>query len=116
MPQTPDSDAGWRIEPPVSVPVAAGTSRAATAADEPPELPPATQATFQGFRTGPKYELSLDDPIANSSMLVLPISTMPASSRRSTTKALYGATKSCSIREPQVVFQPAVTKTSLCAT
>ena len=38
----PDSDAGWRIEPPVSVPVAAGTSRAATAAADPPELPPGT--------------------------------------------------------------------------
>ena len=42
MPQTPDNAAGWRIEPPVSVPVAAGTNLAATAADEPPELPPGT--------------------------------------------------------------------------
>ena len=42
MPQMPDSDAGWRIEPPVSVPVAPGTRRADTAAAEPPELPPGT--------------------------------------------------------------------------
>ena len=42
MPQMPVSDAGWRIEPPVSVPVAPGTRRAATAAAEPPELPPGT--------------------------------------------------------------------------
>src|SRR5450432_1008275 len=75
-PQMPDSAAGWRIDPPVSVPVAAGTSRAATAAAEPPELPPATQVVFHGFLTGPKYEFSFDEPMANSSMLVLPRRTM----------------------------------------
>ena len=37
MPVTPHSDAGWRIEPPVSVAVATGAMRAATAAAEPPE-------------------------------------------------------------------------------
>ena len=87
MPQMPESAAGWRIEPPVSVPVAAGTSRAATDAAEPPELPPGTQSRFHGLRTGPKCEVSLDEPIANSSMLVLPTSTVPARFRRSTTKA-----------------------------
>ena len=35
IPVTPEKLAGWRIEPPVSVPVAAGSSRAATAAAEP---------------------------------------------------------------------------------
>ena len=50
----PDSAAGWRIDPPVSVPVAAGTSRAATTAAEPPELPPGTRVGSQGFLTGPK--------------------------------------------------------------
>ena len=39
----PVNAAGWRIEPPVSVPVAAGARRAATAAAEPPELPPGTR-------------------------------------------------------------------------
>ena len=32
MPVIPQNEAGWRIDPPVSVPVAAGTRRAATAA------------------------------------------------------------------------------------
>ena len=32
MPTTPQNAAGWRIEPPVSVPIAAGQSLAATAA------------------------------------------------------------------------------------
>ena len=53
MPVTPHSDAGWRIEPPVSVAVATGAMRAATAAAEPPELPPGTSLRSQGFFTGP---------------------------------------------------------------
>ncbi len=89
-PQIPESAAGWRIEPPVSVPVLPGTSRAATAAAEPPELPPGTHSTFHGFLTGPKCDVSLDEPIANSSMLVLPTSTVPARFSRSTTCASYG--------------------------
>ena len=50
----PHNAAGWRIEPPVSVPVAAGASRAATAAAEPPDEPPGTVSISQGFLTGPK--------------------------------------------------------------
>ena len=49
----PHSAAGWRIEPPVSVPVAAGVSLAATEAAEPPEEPPGTQSVSQGFFTAP---------------------------------------------------------------
>ena len=86
-PQIPVSAAGWRIEPPVSVPVHAGTSPAATAAAEPPELPPGTHARFHGLCTAPKYEFSFDEPIANSSMFVLPISTVPAFRSRATTSA-----------------------------
>ena len=46
----PDSAAGWRIEPPVSVPRAQGTKPAATAAAEPPldsELDPADLAALR---------------------------------------------------------------------
>ena len=42
MPTVPVKAAGWRIEPPVSVAVAPGTERAATAAAEPPDEPPGT--------------------------------------------------------------------------
>ena len=49
MPVMPVKLAGWRIEPPVSVPVAPGTKRAATAAAEPPEEPPGTRLRSQGF-------------------------------------------------------------------
>jgi hypothetical protein len=48
MPVTPHSEAGWRIEPPVSVAVAAGARRAATAAAEPPEEPPGMAVLSQG--------------------------------------------------------------------
>src|SRR6185436_13033702 len=100
---------------PVSVPVAAGASRAATAAAEPPELPPGTAFKSQGLRTGPKYEFSFDEPIANSSMLVLPRITAPAALNCSITWASYGDTKFASILEPHVVRHPLAQKRSLCA-
>ena len=58
MPTVPVTAAGWRIEPPVSVAVAPMQSRAATAADEPPDDPPGTSLAFdpvrrQGLTTGP---------------------------------------------------------------
>ena len=49
----PQSEAGWRIEPPVSVPSAAGARPPATAAAEPPEEPPGTRPRSHGFSTGP---------------------------------------------------------------
>ena len=43
----------WRTDPPVSVPSAAGTNPAATAAALPPEDPPGTRVRFQGLRVTP---------------------------------------------------------------
>ena len=63
----PHSAAGWRIEPPVSVPIDHGTVPAATAAAEPPDEPPGTRARSHGFSVGPNAEFSVDEPIANSS-------------------------------------------------
>jgi hypothetical protein len=91
MPVMPHRAAGWRIEPPVSVPVAMGTMRAATAAAEPPEEPPGTLLVFQGLRVGPKWEFSLDEPMANSSMLVLPTITVPAALSRLDHVGVVGA-------------------------
>ncbi len=90
MPVTPHSDAGWRIEPPVSVAVAAGARRAAIAAAEPPEEPPGIAVLSHGFLTGPKNEFSLEEPIANSSQFNLPSVTMPARLNCSTTVASKG--------------------------
>ena len=98
MPVTPQKPAGWRIEPPVSLPVAAGARRAATALDEPPEEPPGTRALFQGLRTGcgasnptgATPEFSLAPPMANSSQLSLPSVTQPASASWRTMVASNG--------------------------
>ena len=92
MPVMPHMEAGWRTEPPVSVPVASGARRAATAAADPPEEPPGMACGSQGLRTAPKCEFSLDEPMANSSQLVLPRQTAPASRSRATTVASKGLT------------------------
>src|SRR5258708_35489538 len=52
-PNTPDAEAGMRIEPPPSLACATGTMRAATAAAAPPDDPPEECARFHGFRVGP---------------------------------------------------------------
>ena len=80
IPVTPQNAAGWRMEPPVSDPMAYQLERAATAAEE----PPGTRSRSQGLRTGPRKEVSLVDPMANSSMFSLPRETAPAPSSRST--------------------------------
>src|ERR1700691_410775 len=89
-PGMPQQAAGWRIEPPVSVPRATTANPAATAAAEPPLEPPGTRSRATGFRTGPYAEFSLELPMANSSQLVLPKITAPAFSKRVTAVASYG--------------------------
>ena len=90
MPVMPQKLAGWRIEPPVSVPVAAGMRRAATAAAEPPDEPPGTRLSSHGFFVTCQAEFSVLEPIANSSQLSLASVTVPASARRDTTVASNG--------------------------
>src|SRR5207245_183407 len=81
-PRTPHMAAGCRIDPPVSDPSASGVMPAATATADPPLDPPGIRSSAQGLRDGPNAEFSVDDPIANSSQLVLPIRIAPASSMR----------------------------------
>src|SRR5947199_8344618 len=78
-PTTPQNAAGCRTEPPVSEPSAMSTIPAATAAADPPLDPPGTRVGSIGFRAGPNALFSLDEPIANSSMLDLAMITAPAS-------------------------------------
>src|SRR2546428_4378595 len=65
-PTTPQSEAGTRIDPAVSVPIAQSHSPAATAAADPPEDPPALLLGSRGLRTAPKCGLSLLAPYAHS--------------------------------------------------
>src|SRR5215831_12984463 len=92
MPTHPQSAAGWRIDPPVSDPSASGVSPAATATADPPLEPPGIRSSAHGFRDGPNAEFSVDDPIANSSQMVLPTMTAPACSSFRTTVASNGET------------------------
>ena len=61
-------------------------AEAAPAAAEPPDDPPGTSGAFEPCRrhgecTGPKAEVSFDEPMANSSLLVLPSNTAPSRHR-----------------------------------
>src|SRR4051794_3503896 len=89
--------------------------RAATAAAEPPDDPPATQFGSHGLRVGPNAECSVDEPMANSSRFVFPISDAPCWRSRAITVASNGETKSPRMREAQVVGMSVVTMLSLMA-
>src|SRR5215510_6020834 len=99
----PQRAAGWRIDPPVSEPSASGTRPAATATAEPPLDPPGMRSVAHGLRAGPNAEFSVDEPIANSSQLVLPTMTAPAALRRSTAVASNGGTNDSRMRDEAVV-------------
>src|SRR6185369_7782544 len=107
-PTTPQNDAGCRIEPPVSEPSAATAIPAATAAAEPPLEPPGTRVMSRGLRVGPNAEFSVEEPIANSSRLVLPTTIAPAARSRSTTVASYGGRQPSRMRDEHVVGMPRV--------
>src|SRR5580704_858318 len=114
MPTVAVNAAGWRIDPPVSVAVAPMQSDAATAEADPPEEPPGTSMVLlpsrrQGLATGPKHEVSLDEPIANSSLLSLPSITAPSRQSCDVTVDSYVGTKL-----PKI-FEHAVVRTSLVA-
>src|SRR5579864_4497235 len=111
----PHSAAGCRIDPPVSEPSAHGTLPAATVAALPPLLPPGTRSTSHGLPTAPNAEFSLDDPMANSSQLVLPTHTAPASNRRCTAVPVYGGLNPSRIRDAAVVSTPSTQRTSFSA-
>src|SRR5437763_5082445 len=100
----PHIAAGWRIDPPVSEPRESGVMPAATATAEPPLDPPGIRSTAHGFFVGPNAEFSVDEPIANSSQFVLPMTTAPAACSRSMTVASYGGTNVSRMRDDAVVF------------
>ncbi len=97
----------------MSDPRVAQAIRDATAAPDPPLDPPGMHSKFHGFLVGKKAEFSVDDPIANSSILSLPNITAPWPFSFFTTVASYGGTKSSRIFEAQVVCTPFVQRTSL---
>src|SRR5947208_16249974 len=74
-PATPHSDAGMRIEPPVSLPIAQSHIPAATATADPPEDPPATRSGACGLRTVPQWGCVLVARYAHSCGPAVPTTT-----------------------------------------
>ena len=114
-PTVPVNEAGWRIDPPVSVPMVAGVNFAAKADAEPPEDPPGTRFSPIGFWTFPKKLVSLDDPIANSSQFNFPSKIAPFSHKLFVTVDSYVGTKLFKILLPAVVLKSFVQNKSLTA-
>src|SRR5512138_1786027 len=77
-PNTPQHDAGMRIDPPPSPPPAHGTIPLATAAADPPDDPPVVREVSHGLRAGPKSSGSVNGVSPNSGVFVLPTTITPA--------------------------------------
>src|SRR3984885_7622835 len=91
-PNTPDAEAGIRIDPPPSLAGATGTMRAATAAPAPPEEPPDECARFHGFRVGPNSRGSVVGINPNSGLELLPKTVMPVLRKRWARVPVWSAT------------------------
>ncbi len=113
MPKMPLKQEGMRIDPAPSEPWAIGPSPAATAAAAPPEEPPGVRPWRHGLWVVPLTRLLVSPFQPNSGVLVLPSSTAPAASSRSTTGASKSGTQSRCSREPMVVRIPRVATRSL---
>src|ERR1700719_4142227 len=118
MPTVAVNAAGWRIDPPVSVAVAPMHNSAATAEAEPPDEPPGTSVVLaplrrHGLTTGPKHEVSFDEPMANSSLLSLPSRTAPSRQSCDVIVDSYVGTKLPRILEHAVVRTSLVANKSL---
>src|SRR3982074_658385 len=83
-PTTPQHDAGMRIEPPMSVPIATAAIPAATAAALPPLDPPGVMPDRQGLLVFGKIAFVVPTAAASSGRLVLPRIAAPAARARAT--------------------------------
>src|SRR6266540_2688498 len=103
------------MEPPVSEPRAPETMRAETAAALPPEEPPGMRSLSQGLRVCWKALFSVEEPMANSSMLVRPMKTAPSLRSLAIAVASPGGRYPWRIFEAQVAVLPATHILSLMA-
>src|SRR5205085_7367535 len=94
MPNTPQADAGIRIEPPPSVACASGRIRAATAAAAPPDEPPEECAGFHGLRVGPNRRDSVVGIRPNSGVELFPKMATPVARKRRARVLVWSATLS----------------------
>src|SRR5438552_7891094 len=89
---TPEAEAGMRIEPPPSLACAIGRMRAATVAAAPPDDPPEECARFQGLRVGPNSRDSVVGISPNSGLELLPKIATPVSRKRRARVPVWSAT------------------------
>src|SRR5690242_2514232 len=108
MPTMPHIDAGLRIEPAVSVPIAAGKKPAARPAPLPLDEPPVKCSRFHGLRAGGHGRSNDGPPCANSWVASFPVRTAPASYSLRTVVASVAGTVSRQTLEWPVVRIPAV--------
>src|SRR5579872_2640054 len=101
------------MEPPPSVPIAAGTRPAATPATAPPEEPPGVSRLSHGLRVTPKRSFFVYPSSVNSGTFVFPIITAPAARNRATGSSSRSGVKSAKARLPQVAGMPATNMLSL---
>src|SRR5262249_23606812 len=112
-PNSPQQDAGIRIEPPPSEPCAIENTPAATAAAAPPDDPPGVLVTSHGLRHAPFRSDSVTAVLPNSGVFDLPTIRNPASFMRRTTAASCSGTLSAKARDEYVVRTPPVSVRSL---
>src|ERR1700724_3146423 len=105
-PNTPEAEAGIRIDPPPSLACATGRMRAATAAPAPPDEPPEECARFQGLRVGPNSRDSVVGINPNSGLELLPKMVTPVLRKRWPRVLVWSATLSLKTLAPKVVRVP----------
>src|SRR5581483_1604991 len=93
-PTTPQNAAGRIVEPFVCEPIAAGITRAATAAADPIDEPPGVREASHGLRVGPGLRY------ASSAVIVLPSTIAPAASAARTAAASPSGTRPANARQP----------------
>src|SRR6185369_8352109 len=93
-PNTPQAEAGMRMEPPPSLAWATGRMRAATAAAAPPDEPPEECAGFHGFRVGPCRRDSVVGINPNSGLALLPKIVTPVLRKRCASVPVWSAISS----------------------
>src|ERR1700736_890166 len=114
IPDRPHSAEGMRIDPPPSDPVANGTMPEAMAAALPPDDPPGERARSHGLRVDPKSGDSVSAFHPSSGVLVLPTTTHPAATRRSTSgEWVVAGAPAAHAADPNVVRKPAASSRSL---
>ncbi len=116
MPNSPQNDAGMRIDPAPSEPIETPHRPAAAATPAPPLEPPGVYAGFHGFRVAPNASVSVNGQIVSSGVSVLPTTIAPAERRRATTSESARHGSSLVARLPQAVPAPATSVSSLIET